>query len=401
MMVFARSLSACQPLRDASRPSARVSTRGLVAVAAVALLSLPFTQGEAQGALSAQGFGYPNGGLSTRSLGTAGSTSEFDLLSARNPAALTGLTSTVLSVQGEPEWRSLRTGELTERSLLQRTPLVAAGLRVNRFAVMISSSTLLDRTFATESPGSTIIDGIPITTTDRLESRGGMSELRLSAGWQWRSLGLGVAAVGITGEHDVIRARNFADTLAFGNVRDSARLGFQGVGAAVGVNWRPAEDLLIGASYLIGGRLNALRNSVSVASASVPDRIGLGVLYEAGATVLAASVEQVGWSGMNGLGGEAAVAQDATNWSLGLEFPVGAFRRVPILWRVGYAQRDLPFLLRDLPVTERGFHGGVGIPLAGEFATLDFALRNAQRRVTGDAAQENGLGFSAALTIRP
>lgn len=369
--------------------------------AAAALLALPVAQARSQGALSAQGFGYPNGGMSTRALGTGGATGEFDLLSARNPAALTGLSATVLSVQGEPEWRSLRVGDVTERSVLQRTPLIAAGLRVNRVGVMISSSTLLDRSFVTESPGSTIVDGNTVATTDRLESRGAMAELRVSAGWQWKSLGLGIAAVAVSGEHDVIRARNFADTLAFGNVRDSARLGFQGIGAAFGVNWRPADDLLIGASYLVGGGLDALRNGVSVASASVPDRIGLGVLYEAGATAVALSVEQVGWSGMNGLGGEAAVAQDATNWSVGIEFPVGAFRRVPILWRAGYAQRDLPFLLRDLPVTERGFHGGVGIPLAGEFATLDFALRNAQRSVRNDLAQETGLGFSAALTIRP
>ncbi len=381
--------------------SARLHLARLFGCASFAVLALPLAQAHAQGALSAQGFGYPNGGMSTRALGTAGATGEFDLLSARNPAALTGLGSTVLTVQGEPEWRSLRVGDLTERSVLQRTPLVAAGLRLNRVGFLISSSTLLDRSFVTESPGSTIIDGNPVATTDRLESRGSINELRLSAGWQWKSLGLGVAAVAVSGEHDVVRARNFSDTLAFGNVRDSARLGFQGIGAAFGVNWRPSANLLLGASYLIGGGLDALRNDVTLASASVPDRLGLGVLYEAGATVVAASVEQVGWSGMNGLGGEAAVAQDATNWSLGLEFPVGTFRRVPILWRAGYAQRDLPFLLRDLPVTERGFHGGVGIPLAGEFATLDFAVRNAQRRVSGDAAQETGVGFSAALTIRP
>ncbi len=370
-------------------------------MAAVTLLAMTASQMHAQGALSAQGFGYPPGGMSTRALGSAGATSEFDLLSARNPAALTGLVSTVLTVQGEPEWRSLRAGNVTERSVLQRTPLVAAGLRLNRFGLMLSSATLLDRSFVTESAGSTTVDGNVIPTLDRLESRGSMGELRASLGWQWKTLGLGVAAVAVTGEHDVVRARSFADTLAFGNVRDSARLGFQGLGAAFGVNWRPSADLLVGASYLIGGGLDALRNDVAVASASVPNRLGLGVLYEAGGTVLAASVEQVGWSGMNGLGGDASVAQDATNWSVGAEFAIGTFRRVPVLWRAGYSQRDLPFLLRDLPVSERGFHGGLGIPLAGEFATLDFALRSAQRRVSGNSAQENALGFSAALTIRP
>lgn len=356
----------------------------------------------AQGALSAQGFGYPTGGLSTRALGTAGATGEFDLLSARNPAAISDITNAIVSVQGEPERRTVRVGDVTETSQLQRIPLVAAGLRIRKVALLASGSTLLDRTFVTRSIGTATVDGRPVSTTDDLESRGALTEMRLGAGWSWKSLRMGVAAIAVTGDYSVIRARSFDDALGLGAVRDSGRIGFEGVGASVGLNWRPVRDLLMGASWRVGGGLDAVRQDRSIRSASVPGRMGLGLLFDGiEGTILAASVEQVQWSNMNGLGSEDATARDATNWSLGAEFASGAIRRFPIFWRVGYAQRDLPFLLRDAPVSERTVNAGVGIPLAGEAAVLDFAIQRAQRRLQSDLAQEDAWSLTAGLTIRP
>lgn len=372
------------------------------AVCGVVITLTPLTGALAQGSLSSQGFGYPTGGLSTRSLGTAGATGEFDLLSARNPASAAEIGNSIISVQGEPEFRTLRFGDVRENTRVQRVPLIAAGLRVKRVGLLISGTTLLDRSFSTESPGTAIVDGNTVPTTDRLESRGAMTELRLAAGWTWKNLGLGAAIVAVTGEHSVVRTRAFPDTLLFGGVLDSTRIGFEGIGAVLGMNWRVTQDLLLGASWKVGGGLNALRRDSTLRSANLPGRLGAGVLYQGFAgTVLAANVERVQWSAMNGLGSDAATAQDATNWSVGTEFEGGALRRVPVLWRLGYGQRDLPFLLRTLPVSERAIHGGVGIPIAGEFASLDFSLQRSQRRVQGDLAQEDAWGLSAAITIRP
>ncbi len=356
----------------------------------------------AQGTLSTQGFGYPTGGLSARALGTAGATGEFDLLSARNPAAVGDIGSAIVSVQGEPELRTVRIGEVSERSRVQRIPLVAAGLRVRNVAILASGTTLLDRSFSTRSVGSAVIDGVSVPTTDELEARGAMTEMRLAAGWAWKSLRMGAAAVAITGDNTVVRARSFADSLRFGSVRDTASVGFQGIGASFGLNWRPTDGLLLGASVRVGGGLDAVRRDTAIAKANVPGRVGLGVLYDGLAgTILAASVERVSWSAMNGLGSEASTAQDATNWSLGAEFVGGSIRRFPVFWRVGYARRDLPFLLRDEPVSERALHAGLGIPLAGEAAVVDFAVQRSQRRVTGDAASEDAWSLTAGLTIRP
>ncbi len=369
--------------------------------AALTVLLTVSSRANAQGALSAQGFGYPPGGLSARSLGTAGATGEFDYLSSRNPAAASEMGTSVLSVQGAPEWRTVSLGESSERSLLQRTSLVAAGLRIKRVGLLFSGTTLLDRSFVSESPGTAIIDGAVVPTTDGLEARGAMTEMRVSAGWTWKRVGVGVAAVAVTGEHNVVRARSFPDTLRFGNVLDSSRLGFQGIGAAVGVTWRPVNDLSVAASYRLGGPLDALRGGTTLSSANVPGRLGLGVLYQGGGTALALSVEQVSWSAMNGLGTEASLAQDVTNWSVGVEFPSGTLRRFPILWRAGYAQRGLPFLLGDASVSERGINGGVGVPLAGDFATLDLAVQRSQRSLSTGDSRENAWGLTAALTIRP
>jgi len=356
----------------------------------------------AQGALSAQGFGYPTGGLSARALGTAGATAEFDLLSLRNPAAISDLLSAIASVQGEPEVRTVRVGDVTETSRLQRVPLVAAGLRIKKVALLASGSTLLDRTFTTRSSGTATIDGRTVTTTDDLESRGALSEMRLGAGWNWKSLRLGAAAIAVTGDYGVVRGRSFPDSLGLGAVRDSGGIGFRGAGASFGVNWRPVSDLLVGASWRVGGGLDAVRRDIAVRSAKVPGRLGVGLLFDGiDGTILAASAERVQWTNMNGLGSEDATARDVTNWSVGAEFASGTIRRFPIFWRVGYAQRELPFLLRDQPVSERALHGGVGIPLAGEAAVVDFAVQRMQRRLTSNLAQEDGWSLTAGLTIRP
>jgi hypothetical protein len=371
------------------------------AVAAL-LLTVSVSSLQAQGTLSTQGFGYPPGGLSTRSLGIGGATAEFDLLSSRNPASAAEIGSSVLSVQAAPEYRTVLFNDVSERSTIQRTPLVAAGLRLKRVGLLLSASTLLDRSFTTESPGTAVIGGVPTPTTDRFESRGAITELRLSAGWNYKAFALGVAAVAVTGEHSLVRTRAFPDTLLFGGVLDSTRIGFEGLGVALGATWRATNNFLIGASYRSSGPLNVLRRDSTLRSANLPSRLGLGVLYQGFAgSVLSASLEQVGWSAMNGLGTDASRAQDALNWSVGGEFEGGALRRTSVLWRVGYAQRELPFLLRDLPVSENAIHAGVGIPISSEAASLDFSVQRSFRRVQGDQARENAWGISAALTIRP
>jgi hypothetical protein len=371
------------------------------ALTVLAVVWLPLTA-KAQGALSAQGFGYPPGGLSARSQGAAGAMGEFDPLTARNPSAVGDISNAIISVQGEPERRIVRFGERTETSELQRVPLVAAGLRLRRVAILVSGTTLLDRSFSTQSIGNAVIDGRGIPTDDRLESRGAMTELRLSAGWTWKKVRLGAAAVAVTGEHSVVRTRAFPDSFGYGSVQDSGRIGFEGIGAALGMNWRPANGLLVGASWRGGGALAAVRRDSALARATVPGRIGMGVLIDRiEGTVLAASVERVGWAAMNGLGSAAAQARDVINWSVGAEIVGGALRNYPVLWRTGYGERQLPFLVGTEGVRERLVNAGLGVPLAGDAAMVDVSLQRALRRLPTPTAREDAWTLTVGLTLRP
>ena len=63
--------------------------------------------GRAQGTLSTQGFGYPGGQMSTRTLGTGGATADIDPFSVTNPASIVNFGSSVLYFQAEPEYRTV------------------------------------------------------------------------------------------------------------------------------------------------------------------------------------------------------------------------------------------------------------------------------------------------------
>jgi hypothetical protein len=101
----------------------RLVAGGLVAFSAVA---------GAQGTLSTQGFGYPTGQMSTRSVGAGGALAEIDPLSVTNPAALLGLGGSALYFQAEPEYRTINRASASQRSTIARFPVVSGVCRSTR-----------------------------------------------------------------------------------------------------------------------------------------------------------------------------------------------------------------------------------------------------------------------------
>ena len=73
---------------------------------AIALATIP-SLGEAQGALSLQGLGYPSGGMSARAEGTGTGVADFDPISLTTPASLASVGSAALFFQYSPEFRSV------------------------------------------------------------------------------------------------------------------------------------------------------------------------------------------------------------------------------------------------------------------------------------------------------
>jgi hypothetical protein len=380
-------------------------SRGRVAFAAALLLgTLVGPRAQAQGTLSGLGFGYPVGGTSTRGAATGGAFGEFDALSPLNPASLGGLQRTIITAQTEPEFRTLKFGAATEKSTAERVPLLMMVFPASSgVAFGLSATTFLDRSYSTLTTGAVTIEGQPVSVHDQTDVRGSMGDLQGAVGWRVNDrLRVGFAGHLYTGDNLVARYRKFDDTLSFGSVVDSSRVTYYGMAASFGGELQLVKGLALSGSYRVGGNLESRVRDTVKTQGKVPNRLGLALRYDgvAGAT-FAVGMEKQSWSRMTGLGSAQVQARDATNYHAGAELVGPKIRGYPLMLRVGYANNQLPFGVDGKTVAESRVTGGVGVPLARDFATIDLSLQRANRTLTGGAAKESAWLLGVGIQIRP
>jgi hypothetical protein len=360
--------------------------------------------GQAQGSLSTLGFGYPVAGASTRVSGTAGAFGEIDALSPLNPAAVGGVLRTVVSVQAEPEFRTLRVGALRERTRSQRIPLVSVIFPARRgIAVGFSASSFLDRSYTLRTTGTVGIGGTEVNTNDILDVRGSIGQLRGAVGWQINQrFKVGLGGHLFTGDNLVARVRTFPDTLAFGGIEDTSQVTYFGTGVSIGGEAVIGKGLAATMSYRAGGGLDARVRDTVRANANVPSQLGGSLRYEGipGST-FALAVEQISWSRMRGIGSSRNNIQDATNWRFGAETVGPRWRGMPMLLRAGFARNQLPFSTSTARVTETRWSTGMGVPIARDFGTIDLSVQRASRVLGGSNARESAWLLGIGLQVRP
>jgi hypothetical protein len=373
--------------------------RNLIAVSALVCLSASGLS--AQGTLSAQGYGYPAGPLSTRALTMGGGVSELDPLSALNPAALTTWGRSGLYGQFGPEFRTVSAGGTNDESTVIRFPLFAGALTASdRLIFGLSFSNFLDRTWRTETTGYyPLVSGDSVAYRQVFSSSGAITNARLAAGYRLsNTLRIGAGLHFYTGETTLGIAETFADS-QFATFTQVVVVNLTGTGLSAGVAWSPISTLAIGASGQIGGVMRARRNDTLVTNARVPDRAGASILYAGIPGVnIAASAEWVGWSAMNGLAQSSIAAVDAWDFGVGAEVKVGSVGGVEVPLRFGYRQRTLPFQADSANVTEHVISGGVGVPLAGSRARIDIGILRSVRKADLPV-QESAWTFS--ILVRP
>lgn len=374
----------------------------------------------AQGSVGAQGFGYPTGGLSTRALGTGGSLAEFDPASPINPAALgswgaSPLNSairrffgrTAFTAQYEPEFRRVTSGGASQSATLTRFPLVGITLPLReRYQLGVSATTMLDRTFSTEVPATSVIGGQSVTSTDRVEARGSIADVRLAAAANFGTrLSVGVGGHLLTGQNRVVSERFFGDTSEFGNVSDSLTVDYSGLAGSVGAEWRVVRGFSVAGSFRHGGTLRAERADTTLRSAKSPDRYGIGVrLDRVPGASFTAGYANTKWTNLAGLGGSSLLISDAPEYSLGVEAVGPRLGSNLSLVRLGGRQRTLPFGVGGAAVKETAFAGGFSLPLSGGRAMFDFTTQHATRTPDGGtarSARERAWTTSFGLTVRP
>ena len=314
----------------------------------------------AQGAIGNQGYGYPTGQLSTRTLGTGGGLAEFDPVSPLNPAALSYIRRATLAFQYDPEFRRVTAGGTSQNATIARFPVLAATLPFrDRYSVGISASTYLDRSFVTRYRTTARIGEETVTVDEAVEARGSIADIRFGVGaYVTRWLRAGVAVHALTGENRLFSGRTFPDTTRFGSVGDTSVVDFAGTQLSAGVELTPIRGVSIAGSARRGLGMRVLSGDSTLRRADAPDRIGVGLRVDrvTGAT-FALSYARNRWTRLRGLGGPNLDVFDGTDLMGGVEAVGPRLGELPLLIRLGARQRTLPFGLNDTEVRERAFTG--------------------------------------------
>jgi hypothetical protein len=356
----------------------------------------------AQSALSIQGFGYPAGGLSTRSLTVGGGVGDVDPVSTLNPAALSRWGAAGLSAHFAPEIRNVRSSAEEASTTTIRFPVYAAGIRLaERLTAGVSSSTLLDQSWSTRSELTQVVNGQLIESTSTKTSLGAINDLRFAAAYAITpSLSAGLGVHLIAGSNVVSIATDYSAT-DISDISLKTELGYSGSAVSGGLYWEPSSVLAFGISTRIGGGMHVERGDDEIGSASVPGRVGASLMYSGlGGVLLAARYDRVSYSDMNGLGSESARAHDTEDYGIGAELAGPRILSNPSLLRFGARSRGLPFQAIGANVMENSYSAGLGVSVAGGRAMFDLGAIRVVRDNNSDY-RETAWVFASGILIRP
>ena len=373
--------------------------------------TLPFVVGalvcatvaRAQGNLSVQGFGFPQGQLSTRALGTAGALGEIDPASPRNPAAISLFGGTTLVFQIEPEYRRVTTGSKTDLTTTNRYPLILAAIPIrSRGMFSVSASTLLDRTWETTVADTETIAGEPQAGTTTQQVLGSISDLRFAGAYApatWVSVGMGLHFM--SGSNDITVERRFEDSTRFGAFADTTILGFSGAAMSFGAQFIAGKVATLGVSYRIGGSLKESHGDTTIGKATVPDRFGVSLAYVGiQGTTIAAHTAYDKWSSLQALGNDTVTARNAWDSSVGADIAGPRFSNHVLMLRTGFRWRTLPYDAVGQAVRESSASFGLGTPFANGRVQFDLAAVRAWRSADINIS-EHAWTFSIGLTAHP
>lgn len=379
----------------------------------VAALLLVPAAARAQGTLSTQGFGYPTGQMSTRTLGTGGALAEIDPLSVTNPATLINLGASALYFQAEPEYRTIRVGGSSDRSTVARYPLVAAGVPLTQTLFAgLSVSNLLDRSFETVARGSQVVGGTTVNSTNTFKSDGAIGDLRLALSWAPRPwLHLGLAGHAISGDNKLSSSQEF-DSTAYQGILDTATVTYVGNAFSGGIEVYTGRYAVLAASYRRGGPLSLKHGDSTLSTARVPDRLALSAAYLGirGTSIAVRSAKEQ-WTDLRGLGSAGLPISEGWDTSVGADVLGPRFAGRSLQLRGGVRWRTLPFDARPIlasggfgpsaKVSEKSYSFGAGTLLARGRAALDLAAIRAMRSSAATAVEENAWTLSFGVTVRP
>jgi hypothetical protein len=359
----------------------------------------------AQGNLSTQGFGYPQGQLTTRALSLGGAIGEIDPSGPLNPGAIGHLTTRTVLFQIEPEYRTVTSSSGIDRTTTARYPVIFVGVPFGeQWVTSVSSSTLLDRSWQTSHALTEAVGADSVSTVLHETSDGAMNDLRVAEAWTnrtWFSIGVGVHAV--TGRNVVTSGQSFPDSSQFNSFSSNRTLSYRGTALSAGVELVATDQAVLGLTYRKGGSLRERSNDSTLAQGNVPDHFGLSVAYTGlRSTTLAVRAGHDGWSSLGRmLETPGQTVHDSWDLGGGAEVPGPHFANQTVLLRGGFRTRTLPFEASSKAVTERSVSFGSGFSMGRGRLLVDIAGVHQWRFSDVPSVKERAWTLSFSLTARP
>jgi hypothetical protein len=372
---------------------------------AIALATIP-SFGEAQGALSLQGLGYPTGGMSARAEGTGTGVADFDPISLTTPASLAGVGSAALFFQYSPEFRRVTAGSASAKTTTARFPLVVGVLPMGQqWTLGLSSSTFLDRSSETNLVRRQLV-GDPITdtvdVTERNKVLGAINDVRLALSWAGSpKFRIGFGGHAFVGSNRISFSQLFPDSSKFISTSQTGRISFAGFAASAGIEFHPSRAIGFALAGRKGGDLRAQEGDTTIGTARLPDHYSGSIIFEGiPGVAISARAAHDAWSSLSSLSSSNTKAYDGWDTGVGVEAAGPRVLSRLVTLRAGARFRTLPFGFNGDKVSETSFAAGLGAPLTRDRASFDFAIQRASR-TAGSSVKERGLILSFGLRVSP
>ena len=338
-----------------------------------------------------RGLGTPGKWESVRARSTGGAFAPFDPFSPLIDAPLADVRRMSASITTGTSWRSVQVDSGNSSLRGTRFPaLVLVGPAMRRILIGGGFSTYLDRTFGILTQDTIDLRGVAQPVTDRLQSDGAVTDLRVAAASRvssWLTVGVGFHL--LTGSTRMIATRTFTDT-TYRTSTSRDEVAYAGKGGSFSALIDLSRDLRMAGWYRVDSKLRSDLSGRTASENDLPPSYGGGIQWRAGGqAILAATAAWRNWASVHAT----PDAHNTFNWSVGAELGSSS---APL--RFGIRGGQLPFAVGQTP-TEIGFSGGLGRQFSGGRGRLDLGLERLERK--GSGLTERVWTLLLGLTVRP